>query len=576
MSKSVTKKASQGRELLATSSLYFPTNQLNARGILASGILGPIQAYGKHYPDLLDLCPGRVPLFTVNPPPDAWQAVNPGGDESIFPVCIEVTAASLAEGPVPCLVKGSLGAGSEAEASRPSADDLCLAAPFFLPLSESLVLHFCSQRDLDEWNAREFGDLRLDDLQCRVTPALFDGQPEDAGRWKTWLADLPPVPVDEGLLGNLDAAMGSLALLLAGSMEARRGPIEFHVPQLESIPGPDSVQRLAGSWLESCGVPIDAQVNAILETACPLLAGHDWNQDRRAAELFQRILDLSMRHAISPRDLTGVRDKGIAILRGESEMKPPAEVRQDGVSDVCRALLFLLQDPVPSNLVPRLRQFGESDQVQGLVLIFAGALAGLSGLPVTRKPRELFFWLTRQEAVALSRAVPGAIGPLPSSSALETRSALSGGAFRKSIVLGDRELAGFEDPVPSLLEQFEEADFAVSPFREASVLLSRRMEWGDLIWSEIVMGPAARFEVIQGRKEAMTIRVKLPSVPVVYSVDKGPFLDRLAEHAEKITLQVQAEVMAQLGFAEMLPLGGLLEGPTKAKAKGRGGRKLKG
>jgi hypothetical protein len=575
MSKSVTKKANQGRELAAGRSLYFPTNQVNARGILSSGLLAPIQAYGKHYPDLLDLCHGRVPLFTMNPPPDAWQVVNPGGDESIFPVCIEVAPGSFSEGTVPSLVKGSLGAGSESDVSTPSVDDLCLAAPFFLPLSDNLILHFRSQRDLDEWNAREFGDLRLDDLRCQVTSTLFDGRAEEGGQWRSWLEGLPAVSIDQGLLENLDAAMGSLALLVAGTMEAKRGPVEFHLPFLESIPGPDSVQHLAGAWLESCGVTVDEPVRVILEAACSVLAGHDWNQDRRAAELFQRILDQSMRLATSARDLTGVRDKGISILRGESEMKPPAEGRLDGVSDVCRALLFMLQDPLPLTLVSRLRQFGESDQVHGLVLILAGALAGLSGLPGTKKPREIFFWLTRQESVALSRAIPGAVGPLPPISSLATRSTISGNSFRRSIVIGERELAGFDDPMPSLLEQFEEKDLVVSPYRDASVLLCRRMDWEDLIWSEIVMGPAARFEVIQGRKEAMTIRVNLPSVPVVYSVDKGPFLDRLAEHAERIPLQVQAEVMGQLGFGESLPLDGLLEGPTKAKAKGRGARKAK-
>jgi hypothetical protein len=575
MSKIVTKKGSQGREQAAGSSLYFPTSQVNARAILASGLLAPIQAYGKHYPDLLDLCHGRVPLFTMPPPPDAWQVINPGGDESIFPVCIEVAPGSLAQGPVPALVKGSLGADSESEASTPSVDDLCLAAPFFLPLSDNLILHFRSQRDLDEWNAREFGDLRLDDLRCQVTPILFEGRADEGGLWRSWLEGLQAVSIDTGRLEELDAAMGSLALLVAGTMEARKGSIEFHLPHLESIPGPDSVQHLAGAWLETCGVTVDSQVLVILEAACSVLAGHDWNQDRRAAEIFQRILDQSMRVADSPRDLSGIRDKGISILRGESEMKPPADGRLDGVSDVCRALLFMLQDPLPMNLVPRLRQFGESDQVQGLVLIFAGALAGLSGLPGTKKPREIFFWLTRQEAIALSRAIPGAVGPLPSVSSLATRSTLSGNSVRRSIVLGECELAGFDDPMPSLLEQFEEKDLVVSPYRDASVLLCRRMDWEDLIWSEIVMGPAARFEVIQGRKEAMTIRVKLPSVPVVYSVDKGPFLDRLAEHAEHIPLQVQAEVVGQLGFGEALPVDGLLDGPTKAKAKGRGGRKAR-
>jgi len=142
--------------------------------------------------------------------------------------------------------------------------------------------------------------------------------------------------------------------------------------------------------------------------------------------------------------------------------------------------------------------------------------------------------------------------------------------LRRSIILGNGELIGWDEPLPSPLGMLDGKDLLVSPYRQATVNLCRDMKWDDLIWSEIVIGPIHQFEVSHGRKEQITIRVKLPEIPVVQSVEAAQFLDRLAEHEDSIPKGILFQLMETLGKGEMLPPDGVLDGPSKSAIKKKG------
>jgi hypothetical protein len=136
----------------APTTLYFLTNRMNLNGVLSSRLVAPRDSFGKYYADLLDRCPGWVPLLTQPPGQDLVDAVLAERGAGA-PVIIEF----------PPSVAGT------------QRLDVRVVYVPAVALADAIAIHFREERDLREHRARGYGNVHPHDDLLRVTPALFAG-----------------------------------------------------------------------------------------------------------------------------------------------------------------------------------------------------------------------------------------------------------------------------------------------------------------------------------------------------------------------------------------------------------------
>lgn len=135
-----------------STALYFLTNRMNLNGVLSSRLVAPRESFGKYYADLLDRCPGWVPLLTQPPGQDLIDAVLAERGAGA-PVIIEFPLSVAGEQPldVPVVYVPAVG------------------------LAEAIAIHLREERDVREHGARGYSNVHPHEDLLKVSAAQFAG-----------------------------------------------------------------------------------------------------------------------------------------------------------------------------------------------------------------------------------------------------------------------------------------------------------------------------------------------------------------------------------------------------------------
>ena len=230
------------------------TNHLNLMYMLAAGLVMPPAGFGdKYYRDTLECFPGWIALFLGKPPRDAIaSSTSEAGHLKAVVVCIDLSRLS-----------GKLAAIGEdgvRELHFPDQLDgtervLLVPAPLSTSQIESIVFQSMDDRKACERDAKEFGNVPLDDFKRRLSKTLFTKAPDTpwrlgegpAERAVPWNAPSPPAASWRCCSSSATSASGRFMRAGAHSIrptESRGRPATIRF-SLGSKPGFERVRRQA-------------------------------------------------------------------------------------------------------------------------------------------------------------------------------------------------------------------------------------------------------------------------------------------------------------------------------------------
>ncbi len=369
---------------------FYVTNRLNLNGILSSRIVAPREAYDKYYLDLLDRCPGWVPLLSAAPPPSVVNAVaverGSGG-----PVIVEFT------GKIRGLVAGD------------DSDYVYIPA---VPLSEAVAIHLPDKKSLRELRARSYKNVYDYDDLVRVTPELFAGD--------TAVRD-PVVPaaahsIDwqmvDRVRGAVSAAIsaaesGEQLALVARCLGAAisEGVADDTIPWLNWAVLNDLDTSTGDSVTSNATEPDLLLFKAAYDVIARTDASKDWSPGTFVDAVTQA-LDPSSTESVRAeidRNLARVRQ----IINVEEEFKPFSG--KGGLTSAKAMLLLSLRvDLAQLNSWPS-DETGADDATRIVAAVFAGRLRGLSREDTATRSKE-FDDITARWAVGLATARNSTLG----------------------------------------------------------------------------------------------------------------------------------------------------------------------
>lgn len=392
-------------------SVYFLTNRNNLVRLLAAGMLLPEAGFAaKYYDDLLRLAPGRVPLIASAVSPDLLLLVTP--EPQAFPVILEVSRESLKDEAFPALMAD----GSTGKAGWRHPEARMWAPSGVLPLAETVTaIHFRTDAERQEFQAREFADARPRTALHRVSPELFAGGEPAADAVTQWLRSLEAVEAPSAddivaedrragaiLLGCLTSIAGEEELLGWGQLLTAKKPGK----QTGAV-----VSRI-GRALERAAKARDPE-DIALEICVEELGSTNRLELWRPLDILGRIrerLEARLKGRAEP--MRPALERAAAILRDELVF----EGLKSGGSTTLKALLMVLKRPEPQGLLgwdpggP-----GSTPEVLNIAGVLLGALTGRSMLPVALRDEALDDQIARVVADRLSvsrdRAMPAFKSP---------------------------------------------------------------------------------------------------------------------------------------------------------------------
>ncbi|WP_434447603.1 hypothetical protein [Lentzea sp. E54] len=338
----------------APTALYFLTNRMNLNGVLSSRLVAPRESFGKYYADLLDRCPGWVPLLTQPPDQDLIDAV----------------LAERGAG-APVIIEFPLSVAGKQPLDVPAVYVPAVA------LAEAIAIHFREERDLREHAARGYSNVHPHDDLLKVTPALFAGA-SSAGT--TIVAPSEAASIDWQRIDRIRGAVNA-AVAAAGSGEqlavaaAFLGAVKF--PATVTLPG-------WISWLEldDHSAPDDrigpdhVGFRAMYDALGKRDAAEAWSPNAILDEVDAGIQTYGL-----PADLLETVDRNLkrvrSIVNVEVDFEPFRSNARALVS--AKSLLLVLMRPDLGELLAWPQQeTGADDITRVTAAVLAGRLRGLS------------------------------------------------------------------------------------------------------------------------------------------------------------------------------------------------------
>ncbi|MFJ5989262.1 hypothetical protein [Lentzea sp. NPDC092896] len=342
---------------LVPTALYFLTNRMNLNGVLSSRLVAPRESFGKYYSDLLDHCPGWVPLLT-----------RPPGRELVDAVLAERGAGA------PVIIEFPLSVAGRRQLDVPAVFVRAVA------LAEAIAIHFRDERDLREHAARGYSNVHPHDHLLKVTPALFAD-----GSSSIIAAPSEAAPIDwrriDRIRGAVNAAVsaadsGEQLAVAAAYLGAVKFPATLTVPdwmswrELNDHGAPDARMELDRSVTDHVGFRV------VYDTIGKHDAGDAWDPnvilDKVAAGIQTAGLPADLLEAVM-RNLQRVR----SIVNVEVDFEPFRHNVRALVS--AKSLLLVLLRPDLGELLAWPQQeTGADEGTRVTAAVLAGRLRGLS------------------------------------------------------------------------------------------------------------------------------------------------------------------------------------------------------
>jgi hypothetical protein len=549
--------ASSVQETSENGALFFVTNSTNIYEIVPTGLLSARAGLQRYEPDLLELGPGRVPLFTREIPACAISAMA-GGLSADFPVALEF-APDLFGGKYPGidLRSGKKGTYTSAQAvNQPT----CMAVPLVVPVSVATACHVRTESDRDELLARLdfFPNVRSEAISCIVSEELFSGTGDAVGLdLADWLRSLRTVSRPSAVEFDRESRLlGALAMMLR-AIPGSASWVALFTDLTSGARVPVSRRRKSPApWLHGLLTSITGEDpfygsgsdpdEALFSATLGVLRDVDPHSGFRSVELIQEIFALArnrVSRAEDQRRLDASEERFLAILNNEQELRFPSA---PGLP-VARALILFLLRRTPEQV---LTWFDDNPgaSLGSLVTaaMFSGALHGWTELDVgTRGELEREQYLAAWSASRLGKysrivATPPQPGPLE----VDVRAGEEAEREVRLLSRGRVVWSSTMDHRTRLLESRLDEE----PMRSVAMTLARRMGW-DCIRSEVAL-PAGkhRLEVRKGR----TKLIVEGELSVEFLLDEQAFRERL-ERADVDDLVIRQVVDGTIGASGAQP-----------------------
>ncbi len=526
------------KDVVVDGPLLFVTNRYNLLEFLSAGYVLPLSGIPKYYADLLAYSPGRIPLLR-GPVSDSVCADVSREDPTAFPVALEVDPRLTASISAPLL-------RNDGSASSGSLDESVVAAApaGLLPLAAVTKVHFRSQDELEEHSAREYENVRTDNLDLVVSPGVFGGGGVAVESVKTFLEGLEAVNTTTAdFLDSIDRLNGARTMLAAASpprVEALRALgtlLDGKVPDEEQIP----------AWIHAA--LIEEQPKAVTAGHRLFAAAADVlrKEDRAAAwkplEVLSRVEEKLASTKMSKKNEAEIsknlRPIG-AILRNERDFKP---FEKDSGLPAAKALLLALLRPDPDRLMSWDRaETGADDGVMLGAGVLVGLLRGHKKLPLEWRTPVLDQLLGEQAVTAVARIVPDALRSLSSGGNLiaEERATQDGGALVQ-LLWGEQVVIEKTRGAPSAAERLLGSDLSDPANRDIAIYICRAQGWADCV--STTMAASSGTFALDVRDKSISITVP-GLVDVVHSLNEVGFRTRLV--AESLPPALEADVRRQL------------------------------
>jgi len=371
----------------ATPRLLLPTNRWNLLAFLTSGLVTPREGLSKYYVDLLEACPGRLPLLTRSCPPEIQRLSSSEDPRTAFPVLIEVSPSITAGRPEDPIV----------------LDGLILVPDTIVDISQVVAVHFRNQAELDEHQVRvnDFANMPADEIVLRVSPELFEGEAVDIDAAIAALQAIPVPALASARHVQADRQSGAVLAALA----IAPGDVAL-VQTLLGLAGdepPEGADWLGLWWDGRQRRRVSDSNGRLFRVVCDQIWSTDLNR-WRPSDLLQGVRrNLNLRgEEQKAHDSMFERMDDVLSNRREFE-----RLRNQPNRAVVQALLLFLLRPDPTRLA-KWESHGAAGTVHATAMYFAGLLAGRRALPAELRPLGL-----ERHARALERAMLTGAPPPP-------------------------------------------------------------------------------------------------------------------------------------------------------------------
>jgi hypothetical protein len=468
--------------------LFFLTNRMNLNGVLSSRILAPRESFQKYYSDLLELCPGWVPLLTAPPTADLIdQVMSERGAGA--PVLIELSESALegkqADAPV-IYVRGAL-------------------------LSSAKGIHFRDNRSLREHRARGYDNVHPHDELLQVSPELF----ESNGRDDVQIAAPEVDPATDWL--HLDRVRGAVSAVLAAADSGEALALAASVlgaqqlPENITIPPWLTWNALTGDESATAPeAPAEFADRLIFQAAYRVLGRQDQSQawspsavlETVASEIAAANADDETR-AIIHRNLQRIQE----LVDVDREFEP---FRNPGSPYVAaKAFLMTLLRPDLGQLLEwSIEETGADVTTRSVAAVLAGCLRGVARESVALRSVAL-------DDLSAAWAVHRANGDTVPLGAAD----FSSNTSETALLLNGQHLSLSAPLVPDPVSLYNALNDDAR--RTARLAVSRRLNWP----VDVHIRLPAESEVIQG--DSLITITTIDAVTMETSVNEIAFLERL-------------------------------------------------
>lgn len=381
---------------------WFYTNRYNLIETLSTGLLKPRAGYQKYYKDLLDLCPGYLPLFW-RPQPSGVHSYG-GTDSTAFPVALEIDPERLAA------TIGAMPRPNEPApvGARGNVDIIIVRG--VIPLSAVRTIHFRSETERKEHQARRYTNVPEQVPKNLVSPHIFGS--EDASQSSDVLNEISSLPdLDEPSANDFTDA-SSIAGGIALASHFAPDPVGFASRIVQSVEAVQPLSTDSGfAWLERIIVSIIAENEAItgpdpderLFIAIARAIRYEPRDSWRPVQFLRALLDKVGGPDVpetSPPTIGKYIEKIIGIAEGFEEVPP---FTGKGLISARGLLLYSLgAEPTAVDRWPM--SIAHPDELSCAAgAFFVGLRSGRARLSTERRPQDIDRVLLRWECEWLNR-----------------------------------------------------------------------------------------------------------------------------------------------------------------------------
>ena len=484
---------------------FYLTNRMNLNGVLSSRMLAPRESFEKYYSDLLELCPGWVPLLIAPPPAELIERVVAERGAGT-PVLIELSESAL-------------------DGEHPHAAVVYVRAAL---LSDVKAIHFRDKRSLREHQARGYDNVHPHDELLRVSPELFESgtaaeihitAPEEAGTTNWQHLD----KVRGAISAVLAAADSGEALAVAaGVLGAQQLPEGTVVPSWLTWDGLTS-----GELTRASDAPAQQADQLIFQTAYRVLDQRDQAQSWSPSDVLETVASEiaagtpgDEAHAIIERNLQRIRE----LINVEREFEPFRNPGSPYVS--AKAFLMTLLRPDLGQLLDwSMEETGADVTTRLVAAVLAGCLRGVARESVALRNKVLDD-MTAAWAVRTAHGDTAPVG----------KARFVSDASKTALLFEEHELRVSTPLVPNPVSLYEALNDEAR--KSARVEVSRRLKWP----VDVRVQLPAESEV--QREDSIITITAIETVTVETSVDERAFLERLRALTGRVR-QLATDALAQ-------------------------------